>query len=209
LLTRASVRLSGRRAPTLSHCCRVSPAACPIPRRSLIAPAHHAPYPRLSLLSPATPLLPLVRPQPGSRWTSRASRTCYGHALGRLAMLRHAWVGLDGYRCCLHRWCRLPRAPHPPYHQGSVAAHWGLRNCLPTVILLLHDELVSDPCYAVLRPPTHLLGFAESACFKCIYFKCFRYFSGMLQVFYMNVVKVDRDVAYVAMAINVCCKCLF
>jgi hypothetical protein len=31
----------------------------------------------------------------------------------------------------------------------------------------------------------------------------------MLQVFHTDVVKLDRDVAYVAMAIQVCCKRLF
>jgi hypothetical protein len=40
-----------------------------------------------------------------------------------------------------------------------------------------------------------------SACFKC--FIC------MLQVFHVDVTKVDQDVAYVAMAIYVCCKRLF
>jgi hypothetical protein len=40
-------------------------------------------------------------------------------------------------------------------------------------------------------------------------FKCFRYFRGMLQTFYMNVAKVDRDVAYVAMVVHVCYKLLF
>jgi hypothetical protein len=31
----------------------------------------------------------------------------------------------------------------------------------------------------------------------------------MLQVFHVNVVKVNRNVTYVAMAIHICCKCLF
>ena len=31
----------------------------------------------------------------------------------------------------------------------------------------------------------------------------------MLNVFYLDVVKVDRDVAYFVMAINICCKCTF
>jgi hypothetical protein len=31
----------------------------------------------------------------------------------------------------------------------------------------------------------------------------------MFQVFQMDVAKVDRDVAYVAMVVHVCCKCLF
>jgi hypothetical protein len=40
-------------------------------------------------------------------------------------------------------------------------------------------------------------------------FKCFRYFRGVLQVFYIDVVKADRDVAHVAMVIHVCFKCRF
>ena len=40
-----------------------------------------------------------------------------------------------------------------------------------------------------------------NVCFK--YFICFR---GMLQVFYMDVAKVDWDVAYVASISEACCK---
>ena len=40
-------------------------------------------------------------------------------------------------------------------------------------------------------------------------FECFRCFSGMLQVFQMDVAKLDRDVAYIAMVVHVCCKDLF
>jgi hypothetical protein len=43
-----------------------------------------------------------------------------------------------------------------------------------------------------------------SVCLKC--FGCFR---GISQVFQMNVTKVDRNVAYVAMVVHVCCKDLF
>jgi hypothetical protein len=35
------------------------------------------------------------------------------------------------------------------------------------------------------------------------------FFMWMLQVFYVDVVKVDQDVAYVAMVVHVCCKLLF
>ena len=42
------------------------------------------------------------------------------------------------------------------------------------------------------------------ACFKC--FKCFRL---TLQVFHLNVAKVDLDVAYVAMAMHACFKRIF
>ena len=39
-----------------------------------------------------------------------------------------------------------------------------------------------------------------------VYFKCFRCFRGMLQVFHIDVSKVDHDVAHVAMVVYVCCK---
>jgi hypothetical protein len=44
---------------------------------------------------------------------------------------------------------------------------------------------------------------------KSIYSNCFTCFIGMSQVFHMDVAKVNQDVAYVAMAIYACCKCLF
>jgi hypothetical protein len=52
--------------------------------------------------------------------------------------------------------------------------------------------------------PRMLQAYVASVCFKC-----FRCFICMLQVFYVDVAKVDRDVAYVAMTIHVCCKRLF
>jgi hypothetical protein len=39
-----------------------------------------------------------------------------------------------------------------------------------------------------------------SGCFKC--------FRRMLQVFHLDVAKVDMDVAYVSIATQVCCKCM-
>jgi hypothetical protein len=33
-------------------------------------------------------------------------------------------------------------------------------------------------------------------------------FRGLLQVFQIGVAKVDRNVAYVAMVVHVCCKCM-
>jgi hypothetical protein len=44
----------------------------------------------------------------------------------------------------------------------------------------------------------------SSVCFKC--FTCFRL---MLQVFHLDVAKVDLDVAYVAMTIHACFKHIF
>jgi hypothetical protein len=43
---------------------------------------------------------------------------------------------------------------------------------------------------------------------QSVHFKCFRFFRGMLQVFHMYVVKVDRHVAYVVMVVHVCCQYL-
>jgi hypothetical protein len=45
-----------------------------------------------------------------------------------------------------------------------------------------------------------------SACCKPKFQVFSGYFRGMLQVFYMDVAKVDRYVAYVAMVVHVCCK---
>ena len=56
----------------------------------------------------------------------------------------------------------------------------------------------------------------SNACLKC--FICLLLyiasvvpgcFKGMLQLFRIDVAKVDRDIAYVAMTIHVCCKRLF
>ena len=58
--------------------------------------------------------------------------------------------------------------------------------------------------------------FALKAHVANICFKCFRCFRVTLQVFYIVVAKVDRDVAkvdqgvaHVAMAIHICFKCMF
>jgi hypothetical protein len=58
--------------------------------------------------------------------------------------------------------------------------------------------------YAVLHPPDcHVLlkAHVASVCFECP--RCFK---GILQMFHMDVAKVYRDTAYVAMVVYVCCK---
>ena len=42
-----------------------------------------------------------------------------------------------------------------------------------------------------------------------VYFKYFKFFRGMFQVFHTDVAKIDRDVAHVAIVVHICCKCLF
>ena len=49
-----------------------------------------------------------------------------------------------------------------------------------------------------------LKAHVASACFEC--FSCFR---GILQGFRVDIAKVDRDAAYVASVLGVCCKRLF
>jgi hypothetical protein len=55
----------------------------------------------------------------------------------------------------------------------------------------------------VARPGVGFSGFLDVA---SVCFKCFRCFICTLQVFHVDITKIDRDVAYVAMAIHVYCK---
>jgi hypothetical protein len=67
-------------------------------------------------------------------------------------------------------------------------------------VKLHNDELHSFKQQSGIALKAHV----ASICFKC--FSCFR---GILQGFRMDVAKVDRDVAYVAMVVHLCCKRLF
>jgi hypothetical protein len=114
------------------RCFCASPVVQPIPRRSLLAPAHRVPHPCLSLLVLATPLLPLVctrtpptRQPPG--WP-RVLWVCVGPGVPR-----HAWAGLDGRRCS--------------------------RSRLPAAIHLLHRYRTSESRYTMLQLPTRLPSF--------------------------------------------------
>ena len=69
---------------------------------------------------------------------------------------------------------------------------------------------VADPEWASLAAPrAPLLPQMLHARVASVCFKCFKCFICMLQVFDVDVVKVDRDVVYVVMDIHVCCKHLF
>jgi hypothetical protein len=94
--------------------------------------------------------------------------------------------------------CRDPcrqRAPHrqPPRTRGIE---------LRSGVKLHSDELHSSKQQGDIA--LALKAHVVSSCFKC--FICLR---GMLQVFRMDVAKIDRDVAYVAMVIHICCKRMF
>jgi hypothetical protein len=106
---------------------------------------------------------------------------------------------------------RVLLAEAPPYRSlgGRIAAQRGLRSLVPTAILLLHRGLARD-----LAVQCSVCPFARF-CWKVhvarVYFKCFRYFRGMLQVLYIDIAKVYRDVAllqwlYTCVS-SVCSKC--
>ena len=126
-------------------------------------------------------------------------------------------------RLPLYRASRLPSSP-PPRHASHVRTHHptaavvstagtvcalspGPHSRPPAPILLCTATAQPGSRYAVLRPPDcHVLlkAFVASVCFEC--FTCFR---GMLQVFQMDVVKIDWAVAYVAIVVHACFKLLF
>ena len=66
-----------------------------------------------------------------------------------------------------------------------------------------HNTPTSLHC-PVQQGDVALKAYVTSVCFNCL-----RYFRGMLHVFYMDVSKMDRDVAHVTMVAHVCCKRLF
>jgi hypothetical protein len=100
-------------------------------------------------------------------------------------------------RCC--RAPTLPRCCHAPISRrlpcrtkpGAVSNGGGGGRTMPAPTLMVESPGLGLPHVA-------------SVCFK--YFKCF---VGMFQVFHADIVKVDRDVAYVAMIVHICCKCMF
>jgi uncharacterized membrane protein len=60
-----------------------------------------------------------------------------------------------------------------------------------------------------LGSPSSKKMFALKLYVASVCFKCFKYFRGMLQVFYTDVAKLDYDVAHVAMVVHICWKLLF
>jgi hypothetical protein len=55
----------------------------------------------------------------------------------------------------------------------------------------------------------HLSKQQADATLKHVAIACFKCFRGMLQVLYIDVPKVDQDVAHDVMAIHICFKCMF
>jgi hypothetical protein len=75
-------------------------------------------------------------------------------------------------------------------------------------MLQAYVSSVSDVCFKCFICMFHILlwlyTYVSSICFKC-----FSRFRRMLQVFHLDVAKVDLDIACVAMAIHACFKHIF
>jgi hypothetical protein len=116
---------------------------------------------------------------------------------------------------CLSKWTeRLAHPAHAacctrcaPLHRPhrSLRAPLLAPACADSPRLLGRLAKPPPPCQ-FSTPLAHvaLKAYVVNICVKC--FRCSRY---MLQVFHMDVTKVDLDVAYVVMAILACRKCLF
>jgi hypothetical protein len=115
-------------------------------------------------------------------------------------------------RCCrLHHKCHSPRAPHAPYHEGGTVAHRGPRNPPPRPVAAFSTGVASSTPLNFTRRrasiPKQQGDVALKAHVANIYFRCFIYFRGMLQVFRIGLTKVDQDVAHITIAMQVCFKC--
>jgi hypothetical protein len=136
------------------------------------------------------------------------------HSLARSSLLPVACPTCAACSTLLAPTCRVPpptplaparRARQPPdwAKAGAGGAGGGGARAPPLAqVLVLLTCRRSPPTLTstttIYRPRPPLYYKTHVSCFR-----------GMLQVFHINVVKVDRDVAYVAMAIHINCKRVF
>jgi hypothetical protein len=93
-----------------------------------------------------------------------------------------------------------------PLHRTiCTPQHWPPR-WLPTPLELRATPRHRSPRQRASIHPMQQVDVALKAHVARVCFKCFK---GILQVFQMDVKKVDRNVAYVAIVVHVCCKRLF
>jgi hypothetical protein len=95
----------------------------------------------------------------------------------------------------------------------SPVAEGEAERTMPTPPSASRHQQEGEACATVVPhqvgPPATLCVQVFQGVFRhvaSLYFSCFRC---IFQVFYTDVAKVDRDVAYVAMVVHVCCKRLF
>jgi hypothetical protein len=100
-------------------------------------------------------------------------------------------------------------------HCGCSSLGWGQRSRSPWAMQLAtrcyppspSRPSVGSHCECSDCPPARQL--VLKAHVASVYFKCFKCFKGILHVFRMDLVKVDLDIAYIAMVVHVRCKRLF
>ena len=109
---------------------------------------------------------------------------------------------LASSRGVTHRRGRLHRAAHPPALYSALLHRRRSPHAAPAPAPSASPPVtvVAPRCKRRRRPhqdTMHVLN---------VHFKCFRCFRGTLQVFHMDITKVDQGVTYVAMVVHICCK---
>jgi hypothetical protein len=129
------------------------------------------------------------------------------HSLPRLPLHR-AFTPLSGISTCARAqqpvFLPLHHASRPSWsstaRRPAVAFSTGAASSVPLASSTPVNSTrrrASNPKQGDIALKAHI----ARVCFKC--FRCFR---GMLQVFYADVTKVNRDIAYVANVSEACCK---
>jgi hypothetical protein len=130
-------------------------------------------------------------PRPRPRRARQARRARFS--------LARSWTRLPSWPCSIHLPLPLPRSVPS---MNSISA---------TSAPFRGFELRAGVKLRVDEPPFvqgAIICYAKSACCNSIY-QMFQMFRGTLQVLYIDVAKVDQDVAHVVIDIHVCLKCMF
>jgi hypothetical protein len=101
---------------------------------------------------------------------------------------------------------RQQRQPLPGAHHTDLPC-WDLDLCMWKLMAVA--ALCFLACPRCLGISSKQRGDICVAHVVSLCFKCFRCFIQMLQVFHLDVAKIDRDIAHVSMTIHVCFKCKF
>jgi hypothetical protein len=103
--------------------------------------------------------------------------------------------------------CSVPPVVRRSLSRAKPSGGRGGARTRPTLLVLV--VLARRCSLPALTSTTGIDRRRPPLCCKTYVSSVFKCFIGMLQVFYVDIVKVDRDIAYVAMVVHVCCKLLF
>jgi hypothetical protein len=174
---------SGRPSrPDATHPLRLAAVVLPPPR----APSRAA-HSRPSRASPSQP----SQVRCWWRWYSRG-------AVG---------AGAGGAHSDRRTRCSVPPVVRRSLSRAKPSGGRGGARTRPTLLVLV--VLARRCSLPALTSTTGIDRRRPPLCCKTYVSSVFKCFIGMLQVFYVDIVKVDRDIAYVAMVVHVCCKLLF